>query len=223
MLRSKLIKMMPVFLALGLVFKFAQKKPATVLNMDSPEDYQNTTTASPKENSRIENQEAPKVLIFTQTRSGSSFLGSLLTVPEDAFYVFEPFMKLKFNGTEFEKIANHAKVDNSVIDYLKAMIERIYNCDHGNVVRFTHQIQVDNSKLSECQKSSVKVIKSVRLRASILQSWIEHSDIKVIHLVRDPRAIFNSRRLLKWDQDIVPTCSNLQRDLMLEKVLPPKR
>lgn len=218
-----MFKIVPVFFALGVFFKFSQKKPATVLNMDTPEDYPNTTASSTAKNARKEKQEIPKVLIFSQTRSGSSFLGSLLTVPEDSFYVFEPFMNLSFNETSFEKIVNKKNIENSVIDSIKAMIGKIYNCDHENVVRFTHQIQVDNSKMSECQKSSVKVIKSVRLRASVLQSWIEHSDIKVIHLVRDPRAIFNSRRLLKWDPDIVPTCSNLKKDLMLEKVLPPKR
>ena len=189
MLRSKMFKFLLIIPVLGmLIFKFSQKKPATVLNMDSPVNYTSNSTESDSN----ENKEAPKVLIFTQTRSGSSFLGSLLTVSKDSFYVFEPFMNWSHNGKPIEEIVNKDNVDNTVIDTVKHMLGKIFTCSHEQVIKFSHQIQVTNSKLSKCEAASVKVIKSVRLRGSVLKSWIEHSDIKVIHLVRDPRAIFNS-------------------------------
>ena len=37
-------------------------------------------------------KQVPKILILTQGRSGSSFLGTLMSASGDAYYVFEPFM-----------------------------------------------------------------------------------------------------------------------------------
>jgi hypothetical protein len=50
------------------------------------QDFQSDDSQNAYNNSKL-----PKVLILSYFRSGSSFLGDLLTVNSDTFYLFEPF------------------------------------------------------------------------------------------------------------------------------------
>ena len=43
-----------------------------------------------------------------------------------------------------------------------------------------------------CGQSSPRVIKTIRLRRPGLLPWILTSEVRVVHLVRDPRAIITS-------------------------------
>ena len=43
-----------------------------------------------------------------------------------------------------------------------------------------------------CGKSSPRVIKTIRLRRPGLLPWILDTDVRIVHLVRDPRAIITS-------------------------------
>ena len=43
-----------------------------------------------------------------------------------------------------------------------------------------------------CRSSNPRVIKTIRLRRAGLEPWVHKTNIKVVHLVRDPRAIINS-------------------------------
>ena len=49
-----------------------------------------------------------------------------------------------------------------------------------------------------CTSTNWRVLKTIRLNKHHLESWINESDIKIIHLIRDPRAILNS--MMKWSQ-----------------------
>ncbi|KAL1474480.1 hypothetical protein MTO96_020663 [Rhipicephalus appendiculatus] len=57
-----------------------------------------------------------------------------------------------------------------------------------------------------CSRAGTQVFKFTRLRASQVESWIEQNRdiaqaVRVVHLVRDPRAIYSSRRGLRWCTD----------------------
>ena len=43
-----------------------------------------------------------------------------------------------------------------------------------------------------CGKSSPRVIKTIRLRRPGLLPWILDTEVRIVHLVRDPRAIITS-------------------------------
>ena len=43
-----------------------------------------------------------------------------------------------------------------------------------------------------CGKSSPRVIKTIRLRRAGLLPWILDTEVRIVHLVRDPRAIITS-------------------------------
>ena len=44
-----------------------------------------------------------------------------------------------------------------------------------------------------CYQSEQIVVKAVRLHSNNLLPWVVNTDIKVVQLVRDPRAILNSQ------------------------------
>jgi hypothetical protein len=52
-----------------------------------------------------------------------------------------------------------------------------------------------------CESAGTVVMKTIRLQFSDLDPWIFGSDIKVVHLVRDPRAIVHSMQEL-WVQEL---------------------
>ncbi|XP_037505104.2 carbohydrate sulfotransferase 5-like [Rhipicephalus sanguineus] len=54
-----------------------------------------------------------------------------------------------------------------------------------------------------CSRAQAQVFKFTRLRVTQVQSWIQKnpemaSSVRVVHLVRDPRAMYASRRRLDW-------------------------
>ena len=74
----------------------------------------------------------------------------------------------------------------------------------------------------ECKAAQIRVIKTIRLSLDFIDKVVERNpDIKVIHLVRDPRAMLNSRR--KWvfptKQEILATCARMSHDITYSKKL----
>ena len=52
------------------------------------------------------------------------------------------------------------------------------------------------------------------------------SEIKVVHLVRDPRAVLSSRSAVGWESETLQAallCSEMLEDMALERSLPPER
>ena len=82
--------------------------------------------------------------------------------------------------------------------------------------------------IEKCEDSNVRVIKTIRLHHVNLITWILDSDIKIVHLVRDPRAMINS--LLKgpktWkrlSENIDGMCKKMITDTTLKDLLPKNR
>ena len=71
-------------------------------------------------------------------------------------------------------------------------------------------------------------MKTIRLRRRHVRSWISDTRIKVVHLVRDPRAVYMSmtRQTYTFGETIANFgnyCSNLEQDLDLAEDLPDNR
>ena len=80
-----------------------------------------------------------------------------------------------------------------------------------------------------CNSKTIRVIKSVRARMDIVETLLQkHPDIKLIHYLRDPRAIAVSRKKLKLlstiTKDDIETearllCENIVTDITIKKKL----
>lgn len=82
--------------------------------------------------------------------------------------------------------------------------------------------------MSRCETSDPRVIKTIRLHKINLDPWIRDSDIKVIHLIRDPRAVYNSMsqkpEIWKGSLDHVEgMCQRMLNDTLLQDYLPSDR
>ena len=186
-------------------------------NNSEPSEVTTTLSFNTNKSEETISNAPPKVLILTQWRSGSSFLGSLLAPDEESFYVFEPFINVNFSGRPIEDQAENPSQE--AVEYVKTFLHQIYDCIKPDDLQLTFSLQLAHSKLKKCSNAKIKLLKTVRVRYNTVKDWIRDSDIKVIHLVRDPRAILNSRLLLHWDTEVETVCRNLNQDLHLSSLM----
>nr|XP_027231612.1 carbohydrate sulfotransferase 1-like [Penaeus vannamei] len=77
-----------------------------------------------------------------------------------------------------------------------------------------------------CLDADLRLLKTIRARASFVLPWVRaRPDIKVVHLVRDPRGILNSvkRGGSLWSENnrnAALQCANIERDLRLQELGP---
>ncbi|KAF2357725.1 P-loop containing nucleoside triphosphate hydrolase, partial [Trinorchestia longiramus] len=186
------------------------------------------------------------VLVVSSTpRSGSSFLGELLTTENTAVYFFEPFHKVRLEP--------EMKDDFFIVNYLKDKFtcnidhefnawlhekefflayfnEESHHCANiDNIAEQTACLAAVNIK-EECEKSKNRVVKVIRVRLrSIVRLLTEPDlDVRVVHLVRDPRGFRSSLSKFgeDWNKNLTKLCSELNADLesfeLLSKVFPNK-
>ena len=174
-------------------------------------------------------------LIIPPARSGSSFLGSLMSAGDAVTYVYEPFFGVSINGTDIQNIINRNDVAAS--NLIKKNLTDLFDC------RTTYDKRPATHKNTKnCPKNPTRVIKTIRVRYNQVKSWIGRSDIKVkvsylspdwfnpqcsvqlIHLLRDPRAMIRSRKVGQiGEKESQKVCADMERDLKLEDILPSDR
>ena len=120
------------------------------------------------------NKSVAKVLILTQARSGSTFLGSLMSAGTRSFYIYEPFQQMRLRGASMHNLLE--RNDNRAINTARDTVNKILDCRlRLNNFRFNR----DKSKTENCKDSTSRVIKTIRLRYASVKDWIRDSDIKV--------------------------------------------
>ncbi|XP_023346030.1 carbohydrate sulfotransferase 1 isoform X2 [Eurytemora carolleeae] len=148
------------------------------------------------------------ILILSYARSGSSFTGDLLSALPNTMYYFEPFKILKLDGLQ----------ELQVQDYVCGL----FNCTTSLQKRLKgngyYGIRTRNV---DCVNAETKVIKSIRLHKDGLEPWIYSSDIKVVHLVRDPRGMIKSMNSRSSDfkqtlKNVSQLCNTIQDDVSLK-------
>ena len=157
-----------------------------------------------------------KILLFANFRTGSTFVGQIFNINPNMFYLFEPlwvFRCLQQLGAEF-----HYSENTTV-----KLLERVFRCEFSEQFascffnfavgvyytnfldlilekRFKYDRYLSPAEILRnlCLKYKGNVaIKTIRSKMKdILEILKRDSNIKVIHLVRDPRGVANSRRLI---------------------------
>ncbi|XP_060566742.1 carbohydrate sulfotransferase 1-like [Ruditapes philippinarum] len=129
-------------------------------------------------------------------------------------------------------------------DHTKIM-KVFYNCDHGIMPNQRQSNDLDTHRsftkyydktkrtdsclkkaIHSCQKSTITVLKFIRLRMKEIEKILPlYPNMKVIHLVRDPRAIINSRMKVNtlkpsiYEENIKKLCDALKEDLKYSKTI----
>ena len=194
------------------------------------------------------------LIILSPGRGGSSFLGSLFNSNQEVIYFFEPlylpaveWFKTRFASEEQQK--NYKIYCNSLIDSL-------FQCDFSNSSKnilsaldrrsflvkskaLSKLPKISSTLLGEsCNSHNHTVIKILTSRVphktiETLKEIFQHKnryDVKMIHLVRDPRAVVYSMVQLKWikyhsdpmfSKDVHRVCDPILQNLRLGLVSPP--
>eukprot|EP00116_Pleurobrachia_bachei_P004651 sb/3464913/ len=159
-------------------------------------------------------QDRPRLtVLMTESRSGSSWLLSLLGFPSDTMHFFEPLnleitarfkehysnlspteMRSLFQANKLSQICNCKLTDyyaGGMMGYMRNYPGRSH---HGEGDK---QLNIEEV-ISDCRSSTMRVAKTIRMyditELEHLQD-LECMDFKVVHLIRDPRAVMVSRML----------------------------
>uniref|UniRef100_A0A336LX30 CSON004182 protein n=1 Tax=Culicoides sonorensis TaxID=179676 RepID=A0A336LX30_CULSO len=167
----------------------------------------------------IPSNEVNRILIFSSWRSGSTFIGDIFNNIPATYYHFEPFNYVGMHQVE---------TNETSIDHVKSLLK----CNHGTVTTRKHMDMyyhwffnlhlreycgnIHKWESSICREVSFRdafctifprqVMKFVRARITLAEDLITDNElnVNVILQVRDPRAVFHSRKTF-------PNC-NLHHD-----------
>lgn len=162
-------------------------------------------------------------IVLSSWRSGSSFFGDFLQSVPGTFYHYEPLINnvamirppkdTNSNGIRvIENFMNCNYYENSsdYFDFMKISIPVFKNSIQlGNVYEENEDIAVQAKFVAPiCQIYPFQSMKVIRLELASFKDLLENNRLnaKIILLVRDPRAVMNSRRKLKFCLD-TPDCA----------------
>ncbi|XP_071530737.1 carbohydrate sulfotransferase 1-like isoform X2 [Panulirus ornatus] len=167
----------------------------------------------------------PRNLLVTSVgRSGSSFFGELLASHGGNIYFFEPVRALKqsFHNETLVRAeilrTFHCDIRQELINLDKYPYENIKH----NYTRGKNKDEIELSKLNQiCMKEPLRIVKSIRSRLSWTKQLLDEEDLdlKVIHLVRDPRGTYLSMAKVRWDVTPRSVCDKVLQDLKEREVM----
>ncbi|XP_045612673.1 carbohydrate sulfotransferase 1 [Procambarus clarkii] len=175
-----------------------------------------------------------RVVVSSTWRSGSTLLAEILAAHPGVFYHYEPLMSYGL-----QQLAPSNTHQGEVERVLRGLLQ----CDYRNAddyLKFAfinHEMFVRNTRLWSmcsamprtkcynpdtlarlCSLFPIHVMKVVRARLDLLAPLLRNPHVRLVWLVRDPRAVMSSRRnSVSWCQtrscsDPGYLCSDLQAD-----------
>lgn len=176
-------------------------------------------------------------VLWTQIRSGSRFTGRILSFNFDLFYTEEPIRELFESGGEKENM-NLTKFVSDILNcrfslypnYLKMRQNFLHYHTKDSQAIFYNFLKDSNLTVDYeealCKFSKFRLTRIVISSFDVLQPLLEDNKInfRVIFLVRDPRAIFKSRRQVIATYGVNPIlsydpCEKLEKDIALTRKL----
>ncbi|XP_061706489.1 carbohydrate sulfotransferase 4-like [Cydia pomonella] len=169
-------------------------------------------------------------LIISTWRSGSTFLGDILNAMPGNFYHFEPFMNVKAfqirGPPEAEKAIISVKalfkcnfdsfLHRYLEQYLRNKVTPWYQFKHNDRlwkhVKYNRDLFFDPMFFSSfCKLFPFQSMKLVRFRLRVVRDVLDDHElnVKVVLLVRDPRAVMQSRqgKGVEFCKNTSPDCS----------------
>jgi len=188
-----------------------------------------------------------RAMVSTTWRSGSTFLGDIMTSHPGTFYHYEPLLHY-----DIVQARSGALADDAV-----RTLRDLMHCNYTNLDRYlsygkshqwlfshnprlwSHCISEGQSKFRSsycwspeflnrlCPLFPFQSIKTVRLRLNLTRSLVEDPDlnVKVLLLIRDPRGTMQSRKHRVWCpnnpdcEDPAKLCDDLTHDYHAFKTL----
>lgn len=181
------------------------------------------------------------IFLVSYFRSGSSFVGDLLQQTDSTFYTYEPLKFFDFN----HKV--DAEDEEEALRILQNILHCLLNHEeeysdwvcfrgktHGgwNFARNQHLWKSCESDPSDCcdtnyvdgvcSRTKTRIIKETRISLASIEKLLQRlpptTNIKIVFLVRDPRAIYQSRKHFRWCKtssciDYEKLCEDLTSDL----------
>lgn len=160
-----------------------------------------------------------KVLLLSYSRSGSSLVGEMISAHPSSSYYFEPLWQHNLSCV-------HEMNSTMVAKRMENVIGGLLNCHWPQIKQLKPFSFRKNS--SGCNKTTISVVKTIRLHLNGVIPWIrKNPTLKIIHLIRDPRAQTKSRLKLRGSfkctsADIPGYCKSVLDDLKLGSELPPE-
>ncbi|XP_077513836.1 carbohydrate sulfotransferase 5-like [Amblyomma americanum] len=190
------------------------------------------------------------VFIVTYYRAGSTFLGELVSSGPRTYFHFEPLMLFTVSGRirsgrerhAFQLIEQLLRCRMESIPLYTAWLENHpyykFNRFLAEICKEGHSCTSPSHMSAVCLRARAQVFKFTRLHVSQVAAWLQRNSeiarlVRVLHLVRDPRGIYHSRRGLKWCMQNAECdkasalCMQMRADLEefreLTRLLPPNR
>lgn len=141
------------------------------------------------------------VLLWTQMRSGSSFTGDLLTASPHTFYTEEPLRGSKLSGMA-ESVAFLKDILQCRFSEQPRFLNKWLNGVNGHDYRtkllcpeFPGVCKGPSLVEAMCRAARARVVRVVSGELGVAAALLEDGGLsaRVIHLVRDPRALLASR------------------------------
>jgi len=178
-----------------------------------------------------------RAMVTTTWRSGSTFLGDIMTAHPGTFYHYEPLLHYDIVQARSGALAEDAvKTLRSLMKCNYTSLERYLDYGKHHQWLFSHNQKLWTHCLADgpqfrksycwdpaflnsfCPLFPFQSIKTVRLRLSLTQPLVEELNVRVLLLVRDPRGTMESRKHRDWCpgnkdcEDPARLCQDLQSD-----------
>ena len=205
-----------------------QQRTREALRSSPKENDKNDDTATEETKPPQESFATRKnLIILSLGRGGSSFLGSFFDKNPRVMYCYEPLYSVAHKVFKVNLVPAGKEPPKKYREACIKVLNSFFQCDFSNLNHATlsafsnsewhrsmstalskqHLPKLSNTSLSKaCQTYNHTVIKilSGRLPNKTIQNLKyffqqqKQYDVKLVHLVRDPRAVVNSRVKLKW-------------------------
>ncbi|KAK7084209.1 hypothetical protein SK128_014035 [Halocaridina rubra] len=152
------------------------------------------------------------LILSSVARSGTGFLGELLAALEHSFYIQEPVRAWK-RGPQRKEF-----VQEELIKSFRCQISARFLQEEHNNVSVPQPYKSGQSKQpmtrelqNACEREPSIIIKNTRIRLGWTKRLLDLEDLnlKVLHIVRDPRGSLKSMDLLHWNVSIRDMCQRL--------------
>lgn len=158
-----------------------------------------------------------KILLFTSYRSGSTFVGELFKNNPQFFYMFEPFMLLRFHqfkSSKVQRLLIGQNISNFLQDLFHCNLTKFENTSRkyfpwsdsdrkGWLKKLVSPAEKSYATAEKtCKNYRNLAIKSIRIpHLHHIVPSLTRQGIKVINLVRDPRGTLSSRLKMNFVRD----------------------